>query len=327
MVKWWKHLSWNIGENLLQWTHKSYQVIVVQSEMCRVSLLSSTANYQCQGVQRVALWPYHSVVGVQGQNTEEPIFHSPEIKIRASSHLFLHLPDGGKASLPSPCCSHACSQLSTPVQGEEPLCRCVQLPGTGGSLLVWSHWVSSHTSQQCACTGTCSPASCSSWWCAGCCPPWSRRTGCSPARCERRTAANTEHITIFSSSNFHFLLHFSSWAQTYCRWPILVWNDRINKLCCSATCEAHSMRLYSTEHGKITTFYRPNPTVRTHSWGPAPITWHRIIALLQWPALGTGSPKDSRKGTSTSNHFIFISAVWAILRNAHYFPSVSCSLV
>lgn len=47
--------------------------------MCQASLLSSTANYQCQGVQRVALWPYHAVVCLQGQNIGELIFNSPKL--------------------------------------------------------------------------------------------------------------------------------------------------------------------------------------------------------------------------------------------------------
>lgn len=229
-----------------------------------------------------------------------------------------------KPKLPFPLCAaamHSAMHSASsphPAQGEEPLSRCVQLPGTGGSLLVWSHWGSSHTSQQCACTGTCSRASCSSWWCAGCCPPWSHRRGCSPARCERRTAANTEHTNPPCLAP-----QTSSFSCTSAHGP----KPNAGDLYCSATYEPHSMCLYSTGHGKITTLYRPNQTVRAHSWGPAPITWPRITALIQWPALGTGNAKDSRKSTNARNHFIFISAVWAILRNAHYFPSVSYSLV
>lgn len=298
--------------------------------MCQASLLSSTANYQCQGVQRVALWPYHAVVCLQGQNIGELIFNSPKLGSEfppisfstclMESKLPFPLPAAAMHSASSPP-FHGGKSLSagvlsylepvevswfevigwaaTPVHNVLVLTLAAQLPvPVGDAQVVVHHGVAERAVLQ-----------------------HGVKEGL------QQTGNRSPYLAPQTSSNFHFLLHFSSWAQIECRWPIFVWNDRINKLYCSATYGTHSMGLYSIEHGKITTLYRPNPAVRTHSWGLAPITWHKIIALLQWPALGIGSPKDSRKGTSASNHFIFISAIWAILRNAHYFPSVSCSLV
>ena len=52
---------------------------------------------------------------------------------------------------------------------------------------AWSRLESSRTSPRCACTGTGIPASSSSWWLGGCCPPVSCTAGRSGWRYGRKT--------------------------------------------------------------------------------------------------------------------------------------------
>lgn len=59
---------------------------------------------------------------------------------------------------------------------------------------AWSRWESSRTSPLCVYTGTYSPASGSSWWRAGCCPPGCHTCDCSQELCGRKTGKKEQGV-------------------------------------------------------------------------------------------------------------------------------------
>lgn len=197
--------------------------------MCQTFLLSSTADYQHQGellcdltmhVSRAKIW--------------ELIFHSPEINIRVSSHLFLP----PSLSLLQPGIQPA---LQTQHRGEEPLCRFSYLEAVeicwfevigGAATPVHNVLVLALAAQLPVPVGD-AQVVVHHGVTEGAVLQHGVKEGL------QQTQSTPPHLAPQTS--------FFSFTSPHGPKPnagIFIWNDRINKLYCSATYETHSVPVF-----------------------------------------------------------------------------------